>query len=278
MYGSTSRFTLLLLEEGEDYVADFNAYIFAPGILSDIAKGPITIDETSYKPPGTNKGIHGKLRLCTKSVFFDAEDVSVPILRYASPESSNNCQHVPNAHLLWLLSFHSMSQFFINNFISCCGCMCLCLSSIPGYPSSAFTHAQVAHRTSPCRLPFTHVVSCNAMGPKELHIKAKFYTTCKAGNLDRPYVHKQLSKEASVVIQLEFASMDSLIVQLMQVLEISKTSNFIEKGMMLGVRFNLRPHAGTCSSSQYSPIMLCTICNVACASDVVVHGTVVLCK
>jgi hypothetical protein len=74
------------------------------------------------------------------------------------------------------------------------------------------------------------------MGPKELHIKAKFYTTCKAGNLDRPYVHKQLKREASVVIQLEFASMDSLIVQLMQVLEISKTSNFIEKGMMLQVR------------------------------------------
>jgi hypothetical protein len=83
MYGTTAqRFTLLLLEEGEDYVADFNAYIFAQGILSDIAKGPITIDETSYKSPGTNKGIHGKLRLCTKSVFFDAEDVSVPILRY----------------------------------------------------------------------------------------------------------------------------------------------------------------------------------------------------
>jgi hypothetical protein len=83
MYGSTAqRFTLLLLEEGEDYVADFNAYIFAQGILSDIAKGPITIDETSYESPGTNQGIHGKLRLCTKSVFFDAEDIGVPILRY----------------------------------------------------------------------------------------------------------------------------------------------------------------------------------------------------
>lgn len=76
------------------------------------------------------------------------------------------------------------------------------------------------------------------MGPKELHMKAKFYTTCKAGNLDRPYAHKQLSKEASVVIQLEFASMDSLIVQLMQVLEISKTSNFMEKDQMLQVCFS----------------------------------------
>ena len=91
MYGSSAqRFTLLLLEEGEDYVADFNAYIFAPGILSDITKGPITIDETSYKSPGTNKGVHGKLRLCTKSVFFDAEDVSVPILRHA-PEREPIC-------------------------------------------------------------------------------------------------------------------------------------------------------------------------------------------
>lgn len=86
------------------------------------------------------------------------------------------------------------------------------------------------------------------MGPKDLHIKTKFYTTCKAGNLDRPYVHKQLNKEASVVIQLEFASMDSLIVQLMQVLEISKTSNFIEKGTMLQVSFlSLATFCQTCS-------------------------------
>lgn len=86
------------------------------------------------------------------------------------------------------------------------------------------------------------------MGPKDLHIKAKFYTTCKAGNLDRPYVHKQLNKEASVVIQLEFASMDSLIVQLMQVLQISKTSNFIEKGTMLQVSFlSLATFCQTCS-------------------------------
>ena len=73
------------------------------------------------------------------------------------------------------------------------------------------------------------------MGPKELHIKAKFYTTCKAGNLDRPYVHKHLERAASVLIQLEFASMDSLIVQLMQVLEISKTSNLTERDRMLKV-------------------------------------------
>jgi hypothetical protein len=73
------------------------------------------------------------------------------------------------------------------------------------------------------------------MGPKELHIKTRFYTTCKAGNLDRPYVHKHLEKAASVLIQLEFASMDSLIVQLMQVLEISKTSNVVERDAMLQV-------------------------------------------
>lgn len=82
MYSSSAqRFTLLLLEEGEDYVADFNAYCYAPGMLSEIAKGTVTFDETSSAIPGTSKRVHGKLRLCTKSVFFDAEDISVPILR-----------------------------------------------------------------------------------------------------------------------------------------------------------------------------------------------------
>ena len=89
--------------------------------------------------------------------------------------------------------------------------------------------------TLPCRLPFPNVVSCNSLGPKELHIKSTFYTTCKAHNLDRPYVHQVLAQEASVLIQLEFASMDSLMLQLMQVLDISKTPNPTERDARLKV-------------------------------------------
>lgn len=78
-------------------------------------------------------------------------------------------------------------------------------------------------------------MGCNSLGPKELHIKTTFYTTCKAHNLDRPYVHQVLPTEASVLIQLEFASMDSLMLQLMQVLDISKTPNPTERDARLKV-------------------------------------------
>lgn len=79
--GFAQRFTLLLLEEGEDYVSDYNAYCYAPGILSDLGKKPTQIQEASFTLPALNQRVHGKLRLCTKSIFFDADDASVPILR-----------------------------------------------------------------------------------------------------------------------------------------------------------------------------------------------------
>lgn len=85
MYSSfTQRFTLLLLEEGEDYVSDYNAYCYAPGVLSDLGKPPVQIQESSFTLPAPSQRIHGKLRLCTKSIFFDADDASVPILRCAA--------------------------------------------------------------------------------------------------------------------------------------------------------------------------------------------------
>lgn len=120
-----------------------------------------------------------------------------------------------------------------------------------------------AHRTqhlwpraltpSNSRLPFPNVVGCNSLGPKELHIKTTFYTTCKAHNLDRPYVHQVLSTEASVLIQLEFASMDSLMLQLMQVLDISKTPNPTERDARLKVLPHppLRSYAN--SATPHSP-------------------------
>jgi hypothetical protein len=74
------RFTLLLLEEGEDYISDYNAYCRAPGVLWKGEEGKST---NSSGLQYHDRKAHGKLRLCTKSVFFDSDDASIPILRYA---------------------------------------------------------------------------------------------------------------------------------------------------------------------------------------------------
>lgn len=65
---SVARFSLLLLEEGEDYVADWVAActgwpVAVTGNWSGAAALP------------------GRLRLGSKSLFFEADDVRVPIVR-----------------------------------------------------------------------------------------------------------------------------------------------------------------------------------------------------
>lgn len=61
------RFSLVLLEEGEDYVADWVAECHWP------------------KEVGGNwqslESLHGTLRLGSKSLFFEPEDVRIPIVR-----------------------------------------------------------------------------------------------------------------------------------------------------------------------------------------------------
>jgi hypothetical protein len=72
------RFTLLLLEEGEDYISDYNAYCRAPGVLWVHQEATAT---SRSSLGARTRRVHGKLRLCTKSMFFDSGDISVPILR-----------------------------------------------------------------------------------------------------------------------------------------------------------------------------------------------------
>jgi hypothetical protein len=103
------------------------------------------------------------------------------------------------------------------------------------------------------RLPFSKIVSCSSAGPKELHLKTTFCTTCKQHNLDKPYIHRHLNKEVSVLIELEFASMDSLMMQLMQVLEISKTASIIERESLLQARSTTRNY----SCSDQACIAIC---------------------
>ena len=63
------RFSLLLLEEGEDYVADWEAACQWPaGVAGNWAAQP---------------RLAGRLRLCSKSLFFEPEDTRVPIARCA---------------------------------------------------------------------------------------------------------------------------------------------------------------------------------------------------
>lgn len=64
---SVQRFSLLLLEEGETYVQDYVASARWPhGVAGNWQRLP--------RLPGT-------LRLCTKSLFFEPDDVRSPIVR-----------------------------------------------------------------------------------------------------------------------------------------------------------------------------------------------------
>ena len=80
------RFTLLLLEEGEDYIDDFNAYAKAPACVwehSDRVAAssgrPLAAPSASFV--AKERKLHGKLRVCTKSIFFDPFDITEPIVR-----------------------------------------------------------------------------------------------------------------------------------------------------------------------------------------------------
>lgn len=61
------RFNLVLLEDEEDYVADWVA----------TCKWPSNVEGNWQGLPS----LPGRLRLCTKSLFFDSDDVRVPIVR-----------------------------------------------------------------------------------------------------------------------------------------------------------------------------------------------------
>lgn len=64
---SAGRFSLLLLDENEFYVRDFVATCTWPSDVTGNKHGAASIS--------------GQIRLCTKSLFFEADDVRIPIVR-----------------------------------------------------------------------------------------------------------------------------------------------------------------------------------------------------
>ena len=75
MFGAhkaAKRFSLLLLEEGEDYVEDWVCE----------ARWPANVSGNWQGLPK----LQGRLRLCSKSLFFEPDDVRIPIVRCAHPQ------------------------------------------------------------------------------------------------------------------------------------------------------------------------------------------------
>lgn len=70
---SAKRFSLLLLEDEEDYVQDWMV----------TCRWPTNVDGNWQKL----QQLSGRLRLCTKSMFFEPDDVRVPIVRWVACDS-----------------------------------------------------------------------------------------------------------------------------------------------------------------------------------------------
>lgn len=68
--GKTNRFTMLLLEDEEFYVTEcvVECLLFLPRLVSDIL-GAVP------------ESLPGQLRICTKSIFFEPDDVRIPLVR-----------------------------------------------------------------------------------------------------------------------------------------------------------------------------------------------------
>ncbi|XP_030831134.1 protein FAN-like [Strongylocentrotus purpuratus] len=64
------RFSLLLLDPGEIYFEDFSVYFYPTGLKS------ISEEEA------TRRRCRGRLKICSKSIVFDPQDVSQPIMKF----------------------------------------------------------------------------------------------------------------------------------------------------------------------------------------------------
>ena len=72
--GTRHRFSLLHLDEGEDYVGDFVGLCKAPtGAL------PLQLENNSAQAHGK---LRGRIRLLSRSLLFDPDDIAVPMIKF----------------------------------------------------------------------------------------------------------------------------------------------------------------------------------------------------
>ena len=112
------RFTLLLLEEEEDYVADFVATCAWPAAV------PGNLQKVRSMP--------GSMRLCSKSIFFDPDDGRVPIVRSAiGPYNNIQQKQHTTAQLLLLQAMATPDASLVANRRPVRKISCI----VAGYPS-----------------------------------------------------------------------------------------------------------------------------------------------
>ena len=69
------RFSLLHLDEGEDYVGDWQASMRAPEGSLDPYPGAVAAADSNGK-------LRGRIRLLSSSVLFDPDNIVVPMLKF----------------------------------------------------------------------------------------------------------------------------------------------------------------------------------------------------
>ena len=147
------RFSLLLLEEGELYVQDFVASCRWPAsVVGNWQRLP--------RLPGT-------LRLCTKSLFFEPDDVRVPIVRWVRSPVQVARQTAPAR-----------------------GCPLQLVLLPPSLAPAALTLTVCCtppHTVFPCRLPFTYVEGLEGAGAQRLVLTASRVVKMRASAADAPY-------------------------------------------------------------------------------------------
>ena len=76
------RFSLLHLEEGEFYISDYSSEYLPPAETEreTVALYVCRIDFRFNKLTVCSRQ-HGRLKLCSKSILFDPEDIAQPLLR-----------------------------------------------------------------------------------------------------------------------------------------------------------------------------------------------------
>ena len=74
---AVARFSLLLLEDGEDYVSD---------LVASCTGWPVSVTGNWSGA----RSLPGRLRIASKSLFFEADDVRVPVVRCESSSTIVN--------------------------------------------------------------------------------------------------------------------------------------------------------------------------------------------